>query len=61
MSQYRYAEWTEGVGIAVAVCLAAFVSTYSEHKNESNFQSLQVPVSECNTHMLGNCTALVPV
>jgi hypothetical protein len=29
-----YAEWFEGVGIATAVFLATFVSTYSEYKNE---------------------------
>jgi hypothetical protein len=31
-----YAEWIEGLGIAAAVFLATFVSTYSEYKNEGN-------------------------
>ena len=33
-----YAEWFEGVGIALAVFLATFVATYSEFKNEESFQ-----------------------
>lgn len=40
-----YAEWLEGIGIAVAVFLATFVATYSEHKNESSFQKLQEEAS----------------
>jgi magnesium-transporting ATPase (P-type) len=38
---FGYSSWLEGFGIAVAVFLATFVSTYSEYKNESSFQELQ--------------------
>jgi calcium-translocating P-type ATPase len=40
------AEWYEAVGIAVAVCIANFVSVLSEHKNESKFQELQNEASK---------------
>jgi calcium-translocating P-type ATPase len=45
LSFFHYAEWYEGVGIAVAVALATFVSTYSEFKNEESFQKLQAEAS----------------
>ncbi len=35
-----YAHWYEGVGIALAVVIATFVATWSEHSNESAFQKL---------------------
>lgn len=35
------AEWYETVGIAAAVVLATFVSTWSEYRNENTFQKLQ--------------------
>ena len=35
-----YAEWYEGVGIALAVFIATIVATLSEYKNESAFQKL---------------------
>ena len=35
-----YAEWYEGVGIAIAVLIATFVATLSEYKNEAAFQKL---------------------
>ncbi len=35
-----YAEWYEGVGIALAVFIAAIVATLSEYKNETAFQKL---------------------
>lgn len=38
-------EWYESVGIAVAVIIATFVSTYSEYKNEDAFQKLQEEAS----------------
>lgn len=41
-----YAEWYEGVGIALAVILATMVATLSEHKNESTFQKLQEEASQ---------------
>jgi P-type Ca2+ transporter type 2C len=41
-----FAEWYEGVGIAVAVILATFVSTSSEYKNEQAFQKLQEEASK---------------
>jgi P-type Ca2+ transporter type 2C len=46
-----YAEWVEGVGIAVAVFLATFVATYSEYKNESSFQKLQAEASKVKNNV----------
>ncbi|KNC51408.1 P-type ATPase [Thecamonas trahens ATCC 50062] len=40
-----YADYREGIGIAVAVFLATFVATYSEFKNEASFQELQEKAS----------------
>ncbi len=40
-----FAEWYEGVGIAMAVALATLVSTTSEYKNEQTFQKLQEEAS----------------
>ncbi|MDR2197820.1 MAG: calcium-translocating P-type ATPase, PMCA-type [Coriobacteriales bacterium] len=34
-------EWYESLGIAIAVALATFVSTFSEYRNENAFQKLQ--------------------
>lgn len=39
-------EWYESVGIAAAVIIATFVSTYSEYKNEGAFQKLQEDASK---------------
>lgn len=39
------AEWYESAGIALAVILATFVSTFSEYRNESAFQKLQEDAS----------------
>ncbi|GHU52161.1 calcium-translocating P-type ATPase, PMCA-type [Clostridia bacterium] len=39
------AEWFESVGIALAVLLATFVSTFSEYRNENAFQKLQEEAS----------------
>lgn len=39
-------EWFEPVGIAVAVILATFVSTFSEYRNENAFQKLQEEASK---------------
>ncbi len=38
-------EWYEPVGIAIAIVLATFVSTYSEYNNENAFQKLQEEAS----------------
>lgn len=38
-------EWYESVGIAIAVILATFVSTFSEYKNENAFRKLQEEAS----------------
>lgn len=46
LSFFGYAEWYEGVGIAVAVALATLVSTFSEFKNEETFQKLQAEASK---------------
>jgi len=40
-----HTEWYEPVGIALAVLLATFVSTYSEYSNENAFQKLQEEAS----------------
>lgn len=37
---FGYSEWYESVGIALAVFVATFVATWSEHSNESAFQKL---------------------
>ncbi len=37
----RHQGWYEAIGIAAAVIIATFVSTLSEHSNESTFQKLQ--------------------
>lgn len=39
-------EWYESVGIAIAVILATFVSTFSEYRNENAFQKLQDEASK---------------
>lgn len=48
-------EWYESVGIAMAVLLATFVSTFSEFKNESAFQKLQGEASliKCKVYRNG--------
>ncbi|MDR1471554.1 MAG: calcium-translocating P-type ATPase, PMCA-type [Synergistaceae bacterium] len=48
-------EWYESAGIAVAVALATFVSTYSEYRNENAFQRLQEEASKikCKTYRDG--------
>lgn len=45
LAVFGFAEWYEGVGIAVAVALATLVSTASEFKNEQTFQQLQEEAS----------------
>ncbi len=47
-------EWYEAVGIAIAVILATFVSTFSEFKNESAFQKLQSEASEIKCKVYRN-------
>ncbi|MDR0943283.1 MAG: cation-translocating P-type ATPase [Ruminococcus sp.] len=39
-------EWYESVGIAAAVLIATFVSTFAEYKNESAFKKLQEEASK---------------
>lgn len=39
-------EWYESLGIAIAVILATFVSTFSEYRNENAFQKLQEEASK---------------
>ena len=54
------AEWYESVGIAMAVLLATFVSTFSEYKNESAFQKLQGEASliKCKVYRNGAVTEI---
>lgn len=40
LAVFGYAEWYEGVGIALAVFIATIVATLSEYKNETAFQKL---------------------
>lgn len=51
LSFMGYAEWFESLGIASAVFIATFVSTYSEHKNEESFQALQSEASRTSAHV----------
>ncbi len=55
-------EWYESVGIAMAVLLATFVSTFSEYKNESAFQKLQGEASmiKCKVYRNG-AVAEIPI
>ncbi|MFP4420484.1 MAG: calcium-translocating P-type ATPase, PMCA-type [Desulfococcaceae bacterium] len=46
LALFGFAEWYEGVGIAVAVALATLVATASEFKNEQTFQQLQEEASQ---------------
>lgn len=54
LAYFGYAEWYEGVGIASAVFLATFVSTYSEFKNEASFQALQQKASMVKNKVFRN-------
>ena len=47
-------EWYESVGIAIAVLLATFISTFSEHRNESSFQKLQEDASKIKIKVYRN-------
>ncbi len=48
------AEWYESAGIALAVILATFVSTYSEYRNENAFQKLQEEASRIRCKIFRN-------
>jgi len=54
LSVFGYADWVEGVGIAVAVFLATFVSTYSEYKNERSFEALREDASRITIKVFRN-------
>lgn len=47
-------EWYESVGIALAVILATFISTFSEYKNENAFQKLQSEASKIKCKVYRN-------
>lgn len=51
-------EWYESLGIAIAVILATFVSTFSEYRNENAFQKLQEEASRiyCKVYRNGDIT-----
>ena len=53
-------EWYESVGIAIAVILATFVSTFSEYNNENAFQKLQEEASRiyCKVYRNGDIIEL---
>ncbi|MDR3170188.1 MAG: calcium-translocating P-type ATPase, PMCA-type [Treponema sp.] len=46
--------WYEPVGIAVAILLATFVSTFSEYRNENAFQTLQEEASRIKCKVYRN-------
>lgn len=48
------AEWIETIGIAAAVVLATFVSTFSEYRNENAFQRLQEEASKIRCKVYRN-------
>ena len=54
------AEWYEPFGIALAVALATFVSTFSEYRNENAFQKLQEEASRimCKIYRNGVVTEI---
>lgn len=54
-----YAELIEGVGIAIAVFLATFVSTYSEYSNEAEFRKLQEDASKVKSNVFRNSTLII--
>ena len=53
-------QWYESVGIALAVLIATFVSTFSEYRNENAFQKLQEEASEivCKVYRDGEITEI---
>lgn len=53
-------EWYESAGIALAVFLATFISTYSEFRNENAFQKLQEEASKiiCKVYRNGDVIEL---
>lgn len=53
---FGQSEWYEAVGIAVAVIIATFVSTISEHNNENAFQKLQEEASLIKVKVFRNGT-----
>uniref|UniRef100_A0A6B2KWZ1 Cation-transporting P-type ATPase N-terminal domain-containing protein n=1 Tax=Arcella intermedia TaxID=1963864 RepID=A0A6B2KWZ1_9EUKA len=63
LALFGYADWVEGIGIALAVLLATFVSTFSEYKNEETFQKLQSDAGmvRCNVFRGGNDLLSIPI
>ena len=51
---FGWAEWLEGTGIAIAVLIATFVSTYYEFKNEASFQKMQFDASKVENNVFRN-------
>lgn len=53
-------EWYEPIGIAAAIVLATFVSTFSEYRNENAFQKLQEEASRilCKVYRNGEVTEI---
>ncbi|MDE6086820.1 MAG: calcium-translocating P-type ATPase, PMCA-type [Oscillospiraceae bacterium] len=48
------ASWVETIGIAVAILIATFVSTFSEYRNENAFQALQAEASQIKCKVYRN-------
>ncbi len=54
--------WFETIGIAIAVILATFVSTFSEYRNENAFQKLQEEASKIKCKVYRNGSLLeIPI
>lgn len=51
---FDYAEWYEGIGIAIAVFIATMVATWSEFKNENTFQRLLEDASRIQVKVFRN-------
>ncbi len=54
--EHSEVEWYEPLGIAVAIVLATFVSTFSEYRNENAFQKLQEEASRITCKIYRNNT-----
>jgi len=53
-----YADWLEGLGIAIAVFIASVVATWSEYKNEASFRNLQEEASKVENTVFRNGTVV---
>ncbi|MFP4076861.1 MAG: calcium-translocating P-type ATPase, PMCA-type [Halochromatium sp.] len=62
LALFGYAEWYEGVGIAIAVAIATGVATWSEYKNEGAFQRLLTAASQIQVKVFRHGASLeIPI